>query len=109
MDFEKIKKAVKEIRLETLRLDSDNKLEAVAIKAEINKVIVLFDVFFGPPTFPSKNKLSPEISKSIDEFGGIMPGQTLYYWSKDDDVVFAMLWPWNNGQYTTIKLLKKKV
>ena len=106
MEFEEIKKAVKEIRLDTLRLDSDTNFEAVIVKEEMDKLIALLEGFFGSAAFPSKNRLPLQIYESINAFGGIMPGQTLYYSSRGNDAIFAMLWPWQDGQHTTVKIIK---
>jgi len=106
MEFEEIKKAVKEIRLDTLRLDSDTNFEAVIVKEEMDKLIALLEGFFGSPAFPSKNRLPLQIHESINAFGGIMPGQTLYYLSQGNDTIFAMLWPWQDGQHITVKIIK---
>jgi len=43
----------------------------------------------------------------IEEFGGIRPGQTLYFWNEGKDAVFAMLWPWQDGYHTTVKIGRK--
>lgn len=99
MDFTKIKNAVKEIRFEEVRLDEDNYFEAVIAKEEYSKLKNLLESFFGAAIFPSKNKLPSQIIKTIDPFGGIIPGQTLYYSNNAESVVLAMFWPWheNNG------------
>jgi len=107
MDFKKIKQAVKEVQFDTLRLDSDNNFEAVVVKGEMGKIIELFESFFGSPVFPSKNRLSKEILQAIASYGGIMSGQTLYYWRQGSATLFAMLWPWKDGEHTTVKIIKK--
>jgi len=61
----------------------------------------------GLPAYPSNDRLSPQIEKTIKEFGGVMSGQTLYFWSQGKDTVFAMLWPWEDGYRTTVKIIGK--
>lgn len=107
MDFQEIKTAVNGIKLDTLRLDSDNHFEAVIAKDELTKLVTLLEGFFGPPAFPSKVKLSASVRQNIDALGGIMSGQTLYYSSEGDVAIFAMLWPWSDGQRTTVKIFRK--
>jgi hypothetical protein len=43
------------------------------------------------------------VQKVIDDFGGIMAGQTLYFTKQADGVIFAMLWPWQDGIRITLK------
>jgi hypothetical protein len=107
MDFEAIKNSMKDIKLDSTRLDCTNQFEAVVIKEEVDRLISRLDNFFGHPVFPSKNRLSLQMRQTVDAFGGLMPGQTLYYSSEGRDVIFAMLWPWKDEQHTTLKIIKK--
>ncbi|MCX5702614.1 MAG: hypothetical protein NTW64_06565 [Candidatus Omnitrophica bacterium] len=107
MDFETIKNSVKYINLDSTRLDCANQFEAVVIKEEIDKLVSRLDSLFGPPAFPSKNRLSLQMRQTVDAFGGLMAGQTLYYSSQGNDVIFAMLWPWKDEEHTTVKIIKK--
>ncbi|MDD5155054.1 MAG: hypothetical protein PHF11_01015 [Candidatus Omnitrophica bacterium] len=107
MEFNEIKNEVKDIPFEALRLDCDNNFEAVVIKDELEKLHARLQAFFGSPVFPSKERLSFQVRQIVDGFGGILPGQTLYFWSRGKDAIFSMLWPWKDGMHTTIKIIKK--
>jgi hypothetical protein len=107
MDFEKVKQSIKEIRLDTLRVDDPAHFEAVITKQETGKLTARLEGFLGKPVFPSGNPLASQILKAIEGYGGIMAGQTLFYWNQGDETVFAMLWPWADGQHTTLKIIKK--
>jgi hypothetical protein len=107
MEFNEIKKEVKGVGFETLRTDSDNFLEAVVIKEELDRLNDRLKAFFGEPAWPSKDKLSFQAQETIKGFGGIMPGQTLYFKSEGRDSTFAMLWPWQDGKHTTVKIVRK--
>ncbi|MDD2657950.1 MAG: hypothetical protein PHD04_04885 [Candidatus Pacebacteria bacterium] len=106
MDFESIKNKIKEVRMNLVRIDGDANFEAVVLQGQMGGLTACLEGLFGKPEYPSKNQLSAQIKKAIDPFGGIMPGQTLYYRSQDQQTIFAMLWPWNNGQSTTLKLAR---
>ncbi|MBM3244577.1 MAG: hypothetical protein FJZ15_02130 [Candidatus Omnitrophica bacterium] len=106
MQFTDLKKEIKRVDFDTLRLDCDNHFEAVILKNELDKLTVRLEKFFGSPAWPSKNTLSFEVQKIVDGYGGIMPGQILYFWGKGSESVFAMLWPWQDGQRTTVKIIK---
>jgi len=106
MEFNRIKKDVSSISFDTLRVDCDNIFEAVVAKNEVSKLIERLEKFFGPPAWPSKDKLTFQVRQLIDGYGGIMPGQTLYLHNEGSFSVLAMLWPWQDGVRTTVKIIK---
>ena len=107
MLFNEVKEEVKKVSFDTLRLDCDNLLEAVVVKEELNKLTASLRKFFGEPAWPSKNRMTLEMRKTLDSYGGIMAGQTLFYWTKGPETMLAMLWPWQDGTHTTLKLVKR--
>ena len=107
MEFNQIREEVKKIALEALRTDTSDYFEAVVIKEELAKLNERLTSFLGEPAWPSKNGLPSEIQNKINGFGGIMPGQTLYFRNEGKDSVFAMLWPWQDGKRTTVKIIHK--
>jgi len=107
MQFNEIRKELGGVVFEALRSDSNNYFEAVIIKDELPKLTIILERFFGSPALPSKNKLSLQIQQLIDSFGGVMAGQTLYFWNQGSDSIFAMLWPWQDGRHTTVKIIQK--
>ena len=106
MDFELVRDKVKKIKISELRSDEKDNYEAVISKNELGKVNELLTDYFGPALFPSAKELSKQVLGKIDAFGGIQPGQTLFYASQGNTVIFAMLWPWGDGQRITLKLIK---
>lgn len=107
MEFNSIKEEVKKIAFESLRTDCDNYFEGVLLKEEISKLNERLRGFFGDPAWPSKSRLDFHAKEAINGFGGIMPGQTLYFKSEGENTVFAMLWPWKDGMRTTVKIIQK--
>ncbi len=105
MEFNELKKEVKNGVLDALRTDSDHYFEAVVVKEEMAKLKARLEKFLGLPAYPSKDRLLSQIEEAIKDFGGIKPGQTLYFWSEGNDVLFAMLWPWQDGWHTTVKII----
>ncbi len=108
MEFNEIKSKVKSLEFEVLRTDCDNYFEAVVVKNELSKLSERLSNFFGNPAWPSKNRLSYQMQEAVKAFGGIMPGQTLYFKSEGSDAIFAMLWPWQDGLRTTVKIIQKQ-
>lgn len=107
MQFDDLKNEVKGISIGDLRKDSQSYFEAVIAKEELAKLLTKLEKFLGLPVWPSKTKLSTAIQNAIEEFGGIRPGQTLYFSHLDSTTVFAMLWPWGDGTRITLKIFKE--
>ena len=107
MQFNEIRKELEGIVFDMLRIDSDKYFEAVIVKNELTKLTTRLERLFGSPVWPSENSLSSEMQETINVFGGIKPGQTLYFWNQGKDTIFAMLWPWQNGLRTTVKIIQK--
>jgi len=107
MDFDKIRAGVKALKFETLRTDSDDYFEAVVIKEELERLSCSLKKFFGGLAWSSKNEIPAEMQEKINGFGGIMPGQTFYFRNEGSESIFAMLWPWQDGRRTTVKIVHK--
>ncbi|MCX5699655.1 MAG: hypothetical protein NTX01_08325 [Candidatus Omnitrophica bacterium] len=107
MDFNTIRKDMKMFSFEALRTDCDNFFEGVIIQQELDKLNVQLKSLLGDPVYPSKNRLAHKVRQTVDGFGGVMSGQTLYYKDLGTDSILAMLWPWKDGQRTTIKIIQQ--
>lgn len=107
MDFNEIKKEVKDINFDTLRTDKDNYFEAVVVEEELEKLKERLKKIFVEPVSPSQDRLSFQMQLAIEDFGGIQPNQTLYFWNEGQDTIFAMLWPWQDGCHITLKMGKR--
>jgi hypothetical protein len=105
--FNEIRKNLKLFSFETLRTDCDNFFEGVIIQQELDKLHGQLRNLLGEPVYPSVNRLAHKVRKTVDGFGGIMPGQTLYYKDLGTDSILAMLWPWKDGQRTTVKIIQQ--
>lgn len=106
MEFNKIKAELKNKELDVTRIDNENYFEVVIKKAYLDEIIPVLEGVLGQKAWPSRNKLSKEIEKLIKNFGGLRKGQTLYCLVKESVSIFAMLWPWQDGERITIKVAK---
>lgn len=106
MDFSALLKESKALVFNSLRSANDNYFEAVISNDGLPDLTIVLEKHFGKAVFPSDTGLSKEIEKELDSFGGIMPGQTLYFLKQGGEVIFAMLWPWQDGKRTTLKISK---
>jgi hypothetical protein len=107
MDFDGIRKDLKMFNFEALRTDCDNFFEAVIVQQEMDKLAGQLKMLLGDPVYPSKEKLAHKVRQRVDGLGGLMPGQTLYYKELGAISVLAMLWPWKDGQRTTLKVIQQ--
>ena len=107
MDFSVIRKDMKLFKFENLRTDCDNFFEGVIIQQELTKLNGQLKSLLGEPVYPSENRLTHKVRQSVDGFGGLMPGQTLYYKDSGADSILAMLWPWKDGKRTTVKIIQQ--
>ncbi|MBU1999372.1 MAG: hypothetical protein KKE64_07780 [Candidatus Omnitrophica bacterium] len=104
--LDKISTCLKEIECVELRKDTAGKYyEAVFLQSKIPSIMQTLESSLGKP-IPRAN-FTPLIEKTISEYGGVGDGQTLYFLKQDKEILFAMLWPWQSGQFTTIKLATK--
>lgn len=107
VDFKEIVDNVRLLKFESVRSDQDNFFEAVIANTESEKLKATLKNFLGEPVYPSNVKLSSQALEAIKGYGGIMAGQTLYFKSEGDNIIFAALWPWRDGVRTTVKIVKK--
>jgi len=107
MDFSAIRKDIKALNFDSLRTDCDNFFEGVVVKKELEKLNTQLKGFLGEPVYPSQSRLAQEVKETVDSFGGIMPGQTLYYKNSGSNRILVMLWPWQDGERTTVKIIQK--
>lgn len=107
MQLAEIRKELKDISFIMVREETRDYFEAVILKSELAKLTPKLEKFLGQRIWPSNNKLSDVIEISIREFGGVMAGQELYFYQRDNETVFAMLWPWSNGTHVTLKIGNK--
>lgn len=106
MEFNKLKTELKNIELDTTRMDNENYFEVVIKKERLNEIIPIVERILGPTAWPSCSKLSKDTEKLIKNFGGLRKGQMLYLLCKDGFSIFAMLWPWQDNERVTIKIAK---
>lgn len=107
MRFGELKEQVKSVGLNELRKDIDNYFEAVVAQDKIKELNCKLNDFFGEPVWPSRKKLSLETEKAIEGYGGIIEGQILYSFNLGGANIYAMLWPWQNGESTTVKIIRR--
>lgn len=105
--FSELKESLQNIGFDEMRQNSESYFEGVVVKAKVAQLGNTLRNFFGVPVSPSKAKLPLNAENAINEVGGVRGGQTLYFRSYEDKIAFALLWPWQDGQRTTVKIVER--
>ncbi|HNX91729.1 MAG TPA: hypothetical protein PKY78_09330 [Candidatus Omnitrophota bacterium] len=80
--------------------------EIVFLAKEIDEWNTVFSGIFGPAVKPKGTKPTRQDSEITSEFGGIYTNQVLYKKGFDEGTVIAMFWPWQDGNYITLKIAR---
>jgi len=104
--FNELKEEVKAVGFDTLRTEREDYLELVVTIDKLGALHIKLESLLGPAIWPSQRRLEAILEEGLKGFGGIMPGQALYYKRQQQEIFFVMLWPWKDGQHTTIKVIK---
>jgi len=107
MDFIQLKTQIKSVVFETVRADYEDYFEAVITKEKLDELNLSLERGLGAPAWPSKNRLASQVQKAVEEFGGVRAGQTLYWGDQEKFSLFAMLWPWQDAEHITLKMVMK--
>ena len=98
--FEELKTAVKAVGLETERVEEQHYLEGVFLKNKLQDIALRLESSLGA----AQKEFSRQAQEAVSGFGGIAKGQTLYYCQEGPSFIFAMLWPWQDGEHITLKM-----
>ncbi len=107
MGFCEVKEEVKVLNFDERRTDCDNYFEGVIAKDSLTQLGFILERLLGEPVWPSRSRLPFHVEEAIRNYGGVLGGQTLYFWTQGQDSVFAMLWPWKDGRHVTVKIAKR--
>ena len=101
--FEQIKTEIKACGSQEIRVERAEYLELIVTKAHEPALTAKLSEIFGAPAWPSQGKIPDDVTGVIQNFGGIQQGQSLYLLRDGASIVFLMLWPWSDGNHTTVK------
>ncbi|MBN3039030.1 MAG: hypothetical protein JW869_06415 [Candidatus Omnitrophica bacterium] len=88
---------------------SEDYCELVFFNKELEEWNNILTEILGPAKKPPGMDPTQEDDALTEEYGGIFTNQTLFKKDFDDCTIIAMIWPWQDGTHTTLKLayLKK--
>ena len=94
----------KELDVYEQRYNSEDYKELVFFAADLPKWQKVLEAQLGPPEkqpWEQPNNTHLELTQN---FGGIFRGQTLFKAQLGDSHVMAMIWPWEDDKYMTLKI-----
>lgn len=101
-DFGHLRQELRGIRFEPLRAAEDAFMEGVVSVGECTKLLVCLERFYGGAV-ASLDGEPAALTALVDQYGGLMSGQTLYCCRSQEKYVCVMLWPWQDGEHVTVK------
>ncbi|HPN72859.1 MAG TPA: hypothetical protein PKZ41_02570 [Candidatus Omnitrophota bacterium] len=82
--------------------------EMVIYSRDLNLWENIFREVMGAAVKPSGSKATAEQVMITEEYGGIEKTQTLYVRRNDSGAMMIMLWPWQDGERITVKMVFMK-
>ena len=87
-----------------IREEGDDYHERVIFSADIQEWNTILEEILGPAVKPAGVAPSGTDLALCQIYGSIMTNQVLYRKAFGDGTILAMLWPWQDGTHTTLKI-----
>ena len=106
MNFSELSEEIRKTAVEEKRADSNDRLELVVKNGALNEITPILERYFGPAVKPAGKNPSGPNRDLTNPFGGILKNQTLYYADRENCSNLAMIWPWSDGERSTLKIFR---
>lgn len=106
LSYQQLLANVKKINFHESRVDSADFLEFVINRCDLDELTAQLDAYFGPAAKPAGEEALQQHKKLTDPFGGISKNQILYCRTEKDKTECAMIWPWQNSELVTVKIVQ---
>ena len=104
MNFSDVVKRLKKIPFDEIRREQSDYFEFVVSTRYLIHLYPILEDYYGVPFKPSGIQPTQKAQDVTKNYGGIQQQQTLYYKKTDDVTDCAMIWPWNDGSRSTVKM-----
>jgi len=108
MNLNEITKRFECLRISEKRLNNEGYCELIVYTEDKEKWTNILNEIFGPPMKAEGIDPSKHDCQLTAHCGGIRKNQISFMREVDDSIIVAVLWPWNNGICTTLKISKIK-
>ena len=105
MKLEEIFKKCNDLRVLQRRLMVGEYKEIVVYREDMESWQNTLTEILGAPVKMAGVKPTQEDLSLTQEYGGIAENQILFYRKFEDVFVIAMIWPWEDGTYMTLKMV----
>ncbi|MCK9573893.1 MAG: hypothetical protein M0R20_05820 [Candidatus Omnitrophica bacterium] len=92
------------INIAEKRTISEEYGEIVLLNKDLSTLNKIFADIFGEPEKKQGVKPSKDILLLTKDYGGIWENQTLFKKDNGENIIIAMLWPWQDNIHTTLKM-----
>lgn len=103
-----ILKLAKELKVHETRSEGPEYHEMVIFSKDLTEWEKIFKSVLGFAVKPSGSKATEEHLLITEEYGGIEKTQTLYVKKSDIGAMMIMLWPWQDKERITVKMVFMK-
>lgn len=104
MSLKEIMKKCSHLNLFQERTLEDHFVDVAFNNNDLEAWMEILTQIFGEPVKPKGVAPTDEHQKMTKDFCGIMTGQTLFAKEFEGKTMIAMLWPWQEQEYTTLKI-----
>jgi len=105
MTAKDIIKKLDKLEIHQQRRVADNYAEVVIFNKEIFICTEILEEFLGAAVSSAGIKPTEEDVVATKDFGGIFDEQILYKKDFDETRVLVMLWPWQDSEHITLKVI----
>ncbi len=109
MNFTELIQKTQALPLEQVRKNVTGYFEFVIPVEHEKGLYPILEDFFGPPFKPKNTSPDAQAKKISYDYGGIEKHQVLYYTEKNGLPSCAMIWPWNDGRFATVKMAQGEI
>jgi len=80
-------------------------VQLVFSSKDLSAWMASISAILGDPVKTAGQPVNADVTALTRDFGEIFDHQTLYYQTVDHHRIMAMLWPWNNRESITLKIM----
>ena len=106
MKLKEITDCFSELTITERRCVSDDFVELVFQKREVDEWQRILTAFLGPPVKPKGQSPSEKDLLLTSKTGGIRIDQTLFEKEFEDETLIAKFWPWQDEVHITLRMAK---
>ncbi len=109
MSLIEIAERLKKLKIKEERFVSENYIEMVFLTSEKKAWMAVLEEILGKPAKAEQKTPSREDLILTEKMGGVRKDQILFHKAFPENLIWAMLWPWQDGTHITLKMGHKNL